>query len=220
MDTLLQVTFDGGKSFKKLFKRNKHVDNHTLWIDPDNTDHFIVGSDGGIYETFDLGKNYRFFENLPVTQFYRVSVDNSKPFYYVYGGTQDNNSMGGPSRTLYSSGISNEDWFITVGGDGYETAIDPTNPNIVYSQWQYGGLVRYDRVSGEMIDIQPQEEPGEAAHRWNWDSPLIISPHSPSRLYYACQRLYRTRCRSSARSRASTRSPRTCRPRTTATSSR
>ena len=92
-----------------------------MWIDPDNTDHFIVGCDGGIYETFDLGKNYRFFENLPITQFYRVSVDNSKPFYYVYGGTQDNNSMGGPSRTLYSSGISNEDWFITVGGDGYET---------------------------------------------------------------------------------------------------
>jgi photosystem II stability/assembly factor-like uncharacterized protein len=192
MDTLLQVTFDGGKTFKRLFKRNKHVDNHALWIDPDNTDHFIVGCDGGVYETFDLGTTYRFFENLPITQFYRVSVDTSKPFYYVYGGTQDNNSMGGPSRTLYSSGISNEDWFITVGGDGYETAIDPTNPNIVYSQWQYGGLVRYDRVSGEMIDIQPQEEPGEAAHRWNWDSPIIISPHNPARLYYACQRLYRS----------------------------
>jgi len=192
MDTLLQVTFDGGKTFKKLFKRNKHVDNHALWVDPDNTDHFIVGCDGGVYETFDLGLNYRFFENLPITQVYRVSVDNSKPFYYVYGGTQDNNSMGGPSRTLYSSGISNEDWFITVGGDGYETVVDPTNPNIIYAQWQYGGLVRYDRVSGELIDIQPQEEPGEAAHRWNWDSPVIISPHSPSRLYYACQRLYRS----------------------------
>jgi len=192
MDTLLQVTFDGGKTFKRLFKRNKHVDNHALWIDPDNTDHFIVGCDGGIYETFDLGQNYRYFENFPITQFYRVSVDNSKPFYYVYGGTQDNNSMGGPSRTLYSSGISNEDYFITVGGDGYETVVDPTNPNIVYSQWQYGGLVRYDRVSGEQIDIQPQEEPGEAAHRWNWDSPIIISPHSPARLYYACQRLYRS----------------------------
>ena len=192
MDTLLQVTFDGGKTFKRLFKRNKHVDNHALWIDPDNTDHFIVGCDGGIYETFDLGQNYRYFENFPITQFYRVSVDNSKPFYFVYGGTQDNNSMGGPSRTLYSSGISNEDYFITVGGDGYETVVDPTNPNIVYSQWQYGGLVRYDRVSGEQIDIQPQEEPGEAAHRWNWDSPIIISPHSPARLYYACQRLYRS----------------------------
>ncbi len=192
MDTFLHVSLDGGKTFKKVGEKKKHVDNHAMWIDPDNTEHFLIGCDGGIYDTYDGGANYRFFENLPITQFYRVSVDNSKPFYYVYGGTQDNNTLGGPSRTLNSSGISNEDWFITVGGDGYETAIDPTNPNIVYSQWQYGGLVRYDRVSGEIVDIQPQEAPGEAADRWNWDSPLIISPHSPTRLYYASQRLYRS----------------------------
>ena len=192
MDTFLHVSLDGGKTFKKVGEKKKHVDNHAMWIDPDNTEHFLIGCDGGIYDTYDGGASYRFFENLPITQFYRVSVDNSKPFYYVYGGTQDNNSMGGPSRTLNSSGISNEDWFITVGGDGYETAIDPTNPNIVYSQWQYGGLIRYDRVSGELVDIQPQEAPGEVADRWNWDSPLIISPHSPTRLYFASQRLYRS----------------------------
>jgi photosystem II stability/assembly factor-like uncharacterized protein len=121
-----------------------------------------------------------------------VAVDTSEPFYYVYGGTQDNATLGGPSRTLRKSGISNEDWFITVGGDGYETQVDPTDPNIVYSQWQYGGLVRYDRRSEEIVDIQPQEEPGEPAHRWNWDSPLLISPHSPTRLYFASQRLFRT----------------------------
>jgi photosystem II stability/assembly factor-like uncharacterized protein len=192
MDTFMHVTVDGGATFDRVGEDEKHVDNHALWIDPDNPDHLLIGCDGGLYETFDRGTTYRYFPNLPITQFYRVSVDTSEPFYYVYGGTQDNNSMGGPSRTLNSSGISNEDWFITVGGDGYETAVDPTNPNIVYSQWQYGGLVRYDRVSGELVDIQPQEAPGEAAHRWNWDSPLIISPHSPSRLYYACQRLYRS----------------------------
>ncbi len=192
MDTFLQITLDGGKTFNRVGEKNKHVDNHAIWIDPGSTDHFLVGCDGGLYETFDRGATYRYFENLPITQFYRVSVDNSTPFYYVYGGTQDNNSMGGPSRTLYSSGISNEDYFMTVGGDGYETVVDPTNPNIVYSQWQYGGLIRYDRVSGEEADIQPQEEPGEEAHRWNWDSPILISPHSNTRLYYACQRLYRS----------------------------
>jgi photosystem II stability/assembly factor-like uncharacterized protein len=192
MDTWLHHTVDGGTTWTKVGEDNKHVDNHAMWINPADTDHFVVGCDGGAYLSYDRGATWKFIANLPITQFYRVSVDNSKPFYYVYGGTQDNNSLGGPHRTLDSSGISNEDWFVTVGGDGYETVVDPTNPDIVYSQWQYGGLVRYDRASGELIDIQPQEEPGEDAHRWNWDSPLIISPHSPTRLYYACQRLYRS----------------------------
>ncbi len=192
LDTFLQVSKDGGATFSMVGEKAKHVDNHAMWIDPDDPDYVLVGCDGGVYESFDRGANWLFKENLPITQFYRVSVDTSEPFYYVYGGTQDNNTLGGPSRTLRKSGISNEDWFITVGGDGYETVIDPTNPDIVYSQWQYGGLVRYDRRSEEIVDIQPQEEPGEAAHRWNWDAPLILSPHSPTRLYFAAQRLFRS----------------------------
>ena len=192
MDIWLHVTTDGGKTFTKVGEKHKHVDNHAMWINPEDTDHFLIGCDGGIYDSFDRGATWFFRENLPITQFYRVTVDDSTPFYYVYGGTQDNNTLGGPSRTLNSSGISNEDYFVTVGGDGYKTQIDPTNPDIVYSQWQYGGLIRYDRKSGEVVDIQPQEAPGQDADRWNWDTPLIISPHLHTRLYYASQRLYRS----------------------------
>ena len=188
----LWITRDGGKSFQKVPGEHIHVDYHALWIDPHDPDYLLTGNDGGVYESFDRGRKWLFKENLPITQFYRVAVDNSTPFYYVYGGTQDNNTLGGPSRTLRKSGISNEDWFITVGGDGYESQVDPEDPNIVYSQWQYGGLVRYDRNSEEIVDIQPQEAPGEPADRWNWDSPLIISPHSNTRLYFASQRLYRS----------------------------
>ncbi|MFP4082470.1 MAG: glycosyl hydrolase, partial [Candidatus Aminicenantes bacterium] len=191
MDVRSKVTEDGGKTWKELGNRYKHVDDHALWIDPRDTDHFIIGCDGGIYETYDSAAHWHFKANLPVTQFYRVAVDNSLPFYYVYGGTQDNNSMGGPSRTTSSLGITNEDWFVTHGGDGFESQIDPENPHIVYAQSQYGGLVRYDKKSGQSIDIKPQPPSGEA-YRWNWNAPLIISPHSPTRLYFAANKLFRS----------------------------
>ena len=191
-DTILHVTEDGGKTFKRMPRQNRHVDDHALWIDPANNDHLLVGCDGGIYESYDLGENWHYKPNLPVTQFYRVSTDNSLPFYYVYGGTQDNSSVGGPSRTTDRIGIANEHWFLTVGGDGYETCIDPEDPMIVYSLWQYGGLVRHDRRSGEVVDIKPREVPGEEPYRWNWDSPLIISPHLHTRLYFAANMLFRS----------------------------
>jgi len=192
MDTWLQVSEDGGKTFKRLGEKTKHVDNHALWIDPSDTDHLLAGCDGGIYETFDRGRTWGFKSNLPVTQFYRVAVDNSQPFYYVYGGTQDNYSMGGPSRTITVNGIVNSDWFVTTGGDGFFSAVDPSDPNIVYAESQYAGLVRFDRKSGEEIDIRPREGKGEPPLRWNWDSPLIISPHSHTRLYFAANRLFRS----------------------------
>lgn len=192
MDTWMQVSEDGGKTFRKVGERFKHVDNHALWIDPQEVDHMIAGCDGGVYWTRDRGATWNWIANLPLAQFYKVAVDNAAPFYNVYGGTQDNNTVGGPVRTRTAHGIVNSDWYITVGGDGFQAAIDPTNPDIVYSQWQHGNLVRYDRKTGETVDVQPQPGPGEPPLRWNWDSPLVVSPHSPTRLYFAAQRLFRT----------------------------
>jgi len=192
MDTWMQVTVDGGETFSHVGEQFKHVDNHALWIDPTDPRHLLSGCDGGIYETGDRGATWDFIENLPVTQFYRVTVDESVPFYFIYGGTQDNATLGGPTRTRHSGGITNEDWFVTVFGDGFETVVDPVESNLVYSQSQYGGLVRHDRATGEMVDIQPQPAPGEEPYRWNWDAPVIISPHSHTRLYFAAQKLFRS----------------------------
>jgi photosystem II stability/assembly factor-like uncharacterized protein len=116
MDVFLMVTDDGGKTFTRLGERSKHVDNHAMWIDPENTDYYLVGCDGGIYESFDRGQNWRFLSKLPTLRFYDVTVDNATPFYNVYGGTQDNNTFGGPARTRSASGIANADWFIVTGG--------------------------------------------------------------------------------------------------------
>jgi photosystem II stability/assembly factor-like uncharacterized protein len=192
MDVFMQVTDDGGKTFSNAGEKWKHVDNHALWIDPHDTDHLVNGNDGGVYESFDRAATWAFKANLPITQFYRVEADTSAPFYFVYGGTQDNTTLGGPSRTTTEHGITNDQWFVTTGGDGFVTRVDPKDPNIVYSESQHGGLVRYDRRTGEQIDIQPQAGKDDPPLRWNWDSPLIISPHSNTRLYFAAQRLFRS----------------------------
>ncbi len=192
LDTYTKVSEDGGKTLQTVGLKNRHVDDHALWIDPENTDHLIIGGDGGVYETYDGGEIWAHKQNLPITQFYRVSVDNSYPFYNVYGGTQDNSTIGGPSSTINNSGIINADWFLTKGGDGFETVVDPKDPNIIYSQSQYGWLVRYDKQSGEAIDIKPRESIGDEPFRWNWDAPIIISPHNHKRIYFAANKLFRS----------------------------
>jgi photosystem II stability/assembly factor-like uncharacterized protein len=192
MDVYLQVSDDGGRTWSALGERHKHVDNHAMWIDPDDTDYYLVGCDGGIYESFDRGRTWKFMPHLSLAQFYKVAVDNSEPFYYVYGGTQDNYSLGGPSRTTSSHGIVNSDWFVTQGGDGFESQVDWEDPNIVYAQSQHGNLVRYDKKSGERMGIQPKPRKGEMQYRWNWDTPLLVSPHSHTRLYFAANKVFRS----------------------------
>ncbi len=192
MDVRIQVSDDGGATFRRLKEESKHSDNHALAFLPDDPDYLLAGTDGGLYETFDLAENWRYVANLPVTQFYKLAVDDTEPFYNVYGGTQDNNTQGGPVRTASVNGIRNADWFITLFADGHQPAVEPGNPNIVYSEWQEGNLTRTDRATGGIVYIQPQPEPGDPPERFNWDAPILISPHSPTRVYYGSQRVWRS----------------------------
>ncbi len=188
-NVVARVSEDGGKTFSYLPSRFVHSDYHVVAFKKSDPDCIIVGTDGGIYESLDLGKTWRFMSNLPVTQFYKVAVDDAEPFYNIYGGTQDNNSLGGPSRTVWSRGTLSSDWWITLGADGHQSATEPGNPNIIYAESQEGNLWRIDVTTGEQLFIQPQPETDEDYERYNWDSPILISPHNPTRLYYASQRV-------------------------------
>ncbi len=192
VDTFTQVSEDGGKTWAKLSFKNRHVDDHALWIDPENTNHLFIGGDGGVYESWDRGQLWRHVRNLPVTQFYRATPDNDLPFYNVCAGTQDNFTLCGTSRNTYTDGITNVDWWIAQFGDGFKAQIDPTDANVVYAQAQYGSLGRFDRVTGERLQITPMPGAGENDYNWNWNAPLIISPHNSNRLYYGAERLFRS----------------------------
>lgn len=193
MDVFVHVTRDGGKNFSVMETgKEKHSDNHALWIDPDDGQHLLLGCDAGLYESFDEGGSWRHFPNLPISQFYRLAVDNSEPFYNILGGAQDLGTLFGPSRTLNTEGVRNQDWYVPMGADGYHVAFDPEDPETMYVEWQIGNLYRYDRRSEEAVDIKPFPEPGDPPERWNWDTPVIISPHNPKRLYYASQRVWRS----------------------------
>lgn len=193
MDVFFQITRDGGATFDNLGTgREKHSDNHALWIDSDNTLHMLAGTDAGLYETFDRGTTWRHFPNMPISQFYKVAVSNNEPFYEILGGAQDLGTLWGPARTMNTEGVRNSDWYFPMGADGYGVQIDPTDPDILYLMTQQGNLYRTDRRSEESMQIQPQPVPGDPPERWNWDSPIMISPHDSDRLYFGSQRLWRS----------------------------
>jgi photosystem II stability/assembly factor-like uncharacterized protein len=191
MGVNIMVSDDGGRTSASLGTRNKHVDNHDIWIDPANNSHYMVGCDGGLYESFDRAATWIFKSNLPTGQFYDVAVDEDAPFYHVYGGTQDNNSVGCAVRTK-NTVLTNADCFVTNGGDGFYSRVDPKDPNTVYAASQNAGIVRFDRRTGERVSIQPRPGKGDPALRWNWDAPFMISPHSNTRIYIGSQKLYRS----------------------------
>ena len=190
MDVRIQVSDNGGKNFRRLSEKNKHSDNHAIAFKKSDPDYLLVGTDGGIYESFDLAENWKFFGNLPLTQFYKLAVDDSEPFYNIYGGTQDNSTEGGPSRTDNVQGIQNGDWKVVLNWDGHQPACEPDNPDIMYGQRQEGTLSRIDLKRGEVIDIKPQAGQGEPYERFNWDAPIVVSLNNPKRIYFASQRLW------------------------------
>jgi photosystem II stability/assembly factor-like uncharacterized protein len=192
MDVRLHVTRNGGRDFETMRSDTKHVDHHAMAFHPHDEDFLLVGNDGGVYESLDGGKTWRFMANMPISQFYKIAVDYDEPFYNIYGGTQDNSTLGGPHRTDNVAGIQNSDWNLVLGADGHQPAADPTNPNIVYANWQQGNLTRYDRATGESVYIRPQPAAGEVEERFNWDAPILISPHDPETLYFASFRVWRS----------------------------
>lgn len=201
VDVFLHHTTDGGKTFRNLEERcgQKHADNHVVWIDPDPVHggrHLLVGTDGGLYETWDEGHSWRHFSNLPIAQFYRVAVDSSVPFTNVLGGAQDLGTLAGPLRTTTTEGVRNQDWWVPLGADGYHCAFDPDDPDITYLSWQEGNVMRQDRRTMELIDIKPipggDGPEGDTPERWNWDTPVVISPHGANRIYVASQRVWRS----------------------------
>ncbi len=193
VDVFLHVTTDGGTTFRRLETgRNKHSDNHVVWVDPADGRHLIVGCDAGLYETFDEGAAWRHVSNLPISQFYRVAVDNSVPFTNVLGGAQDLGTLRGPMRSLHLDGVRNQDWMVVLGSDGYQVAFDPDDDRISYLEAQCGDVMRHDTSTMELRDIRPGPAAGEPPERWNWDTPILISPHRAETIYVASQRLWRS----------------------------
>ncbi len=194
----LAYSEDSGKTLKigMVIQGRTHIDYHALWIDPGNSDHVIVGGDGGINITYDRGKKWDVITQTGLAQFYAITADMRKP-YYVYGGLQDNGNWGGPSRSRRGSGIVNNDWFPLSNADGFFNQVDRSDFNTVYFETQFGGIRRFDLRTGKGKSIRPQRpkpKPGikRKRYRFDWNSPMLISSHNPQTLYFGGNMLFKT----------------------------
>ena len=185
---------DGGATFSEIAERptydvGVHADQHAVWINPSDPNHFYLAGDGGLWETYDQGDNFRKLNNIPIGQIYALGLDNRDP-YYVYVGMQDNHSWMGPSRTRGWIGITNDDWRQTGFGDGMYQQPNPINHRFVYGNSNGGGYYRFDPETGDMIDIRPRASSTESRYRWDWVSPSLVSSHDPTRVYLGGNRLF------------------------------
>lgn len=194
----LHMSIDGGRTFETDAAQATHDDVHAIWINPANVDHVLIGHDGGISVSYDRSRTWQQLNNLPLALFYHVSVDNGTP-YRICGGLQDNYNWCGPSRTRFTRGILNSDWYQVQGGDGFVVLVDPRDPRYVYSESQNGNIQRKNAETGEATNIRPNfetvtpaPEDGALPYRWNWDTPMIFSPHDPTALIVAANKVFRS----------------------------
>jgi photosystem II stability/assembly factor-like uncharacterized protein len=196
--SLLQKSIDGGRSFERI-SRTTHIDFHALWIDPLDPARMWQGQDGGVAVSYDGGKAWEPVRNLPIAQFYQVQADNREPFYYLGGGLQDNGTWWGPSRTREPGGILEDDWRMPSFGDAYHVVIHPDDPDLMISESQGGNIMRTDLRTRQQVDIGPQPKRNDGGpasglrYRFNWNSPIVASPHDGRTVYFAGNFVFRSR---------------------------
>ena len=187
----MQYSEDGGKTWSGNFARAPHADTHAIWIDPSDSNHLMIGNDGGINITYDRGRTWDYANTVPIGQFYELGVDNGMP-YKICGGLQDNNAWCGPSMSFNPRGITNDEWYTIGGGDGFYAQPDPQDTNIVYTESQDGNLIRRNVVTGESKQIRPREDFDEKNYRFQWNSPVMISSFDHNTIYYGGNFLFRS----------------------------
>ncbi len=187
----VMTSSDGGENWSGNIAGSVHVDHHAFAIDPEDSRRLILGNDGGLHQSYDQGETWFHYENLPLAQFYAVGVDMAEP-YNVYGGTQDNGTWGGPSRSAQRGGILGHEWYSVGGGDGFYAVPDPRDPSTVYGESQFGAVFRKDLATGASKSIRPRPREGEGRYRFNWNSPIVISHHNHEIVYFGGNRLFKS----------------------------